>query len=228
MHLTRLLAPLIWRNKRRRYAIFAAAELSSRYDLLAAANLATDPRVAALAIRHASDELRHARLFHGRAVEPGVLAEEYRQQEGGPEQGDIVAAGLHGFEAWRFVERRAVELGPTPPLRADFEHLYERLGQERFFAFVHLGETRACRQLSVWSAWFGRGKDQRVLSSVLPDESRHAEYTADLAGSLRQAALWEATRSWMRAGRVISQAVYNTLAVGIYLALAPLAMVVPR
>ncbi len=188
MHLTRLLAPLIWRNKRRRYAIFAAAELSSRYDLLAAANLATDPRVAALAIRHASDELRHARLFHGRAV----------------------------------------ELGPTAPLRADFEHLYERLGQERFFAFVHLGETRACRQLSVWSAWFGRGKDQRVLSSVLPDESRHAEYTADLAGSLRQAALWEAGRSWMRAGRVISQAVYNTLAVGIYLALAPLAMVVPR
>lgn len=188
MYLTRLFAPLIWRDKRRRYAIFAAAELSSRYDLLAAANLATDPRVAALAIQHASDELRHARLFH----------------------------------------TRALEIGPTEPLRADFEHLYERLGQERFFAFVHRGEARACRQLAVWSAWFGRGKDQRVLSAVLPDESRHADYTAELAGSLSQAAAWEAMRGWMRAGRAVSTAIYNVLAVAIYLALAPLAMVVPR
>lgn len=182
------MAPLTWRDRGRRFGLFARAELSSRIDLLAAANLAEDPRVAAAALQHAADEQRHARLFHARAV----------------------------------------ELGEHAPLHADFEHLYERLGQERFFAFVHLGEARACRQLTIWSAWLGRGKDQRVLQAVLPDEERHRAYTAALAGSLAQAALWEAGRTWMRAGRALTDALFTALATLLYLTLAPLALLVRR
>jgi len=47
---------------------------------------------------------------------------------------------------------RALELDPTLAFddslaRADFEHLFTRLGEARFLAFVHLGEKRACAQM---------------------------------------------------------------------------------
>lgn len=186
MHLTRILARWTWRDRRARFLTFARAELSSRYDLLAAANLAEDPTVAALALRHAADEARHARLFYARAV----------------------------------------ELGSTAPLRADFEHLYERLGQQRFYAFVHRGEARACRQLDAWIAHFEPGKDQSALLAVRPDEQRHAETTLPLAGSRSWAGAWEAGRSWLRAGRALSGAIYTALATLLYLSLAPLALLV--
>lgn len=174
--LTRLLASLTWRDRRARFVTFARAELSSRYDLLAAANRTSDPEVAAQLLRHAADEARHARAFYARAV----------------------------------------ELGERAPLRADYEHLYERLGERRFFAFVHLGEARAVRQFNAWIPWLGAGKDQRALQSVLPDEQRHAAYTRALAGSLGEAALWEAWRSWRRAGRVVTGALYTACCVLIY------------
>lgn len=186
MHLTRIFARWTWRDRRARFDTFSRAELSSRYDLLAAANLAEDPAVAALALRHAADEARHARLFHARAV----------------------------------------ELGSSEPLRADFEHLYERLGQRRFYAFVHRGEARACRQIDAWIAHLEAGKDQSALQAVRPDEQRHAETTLPLAGSLAQAAAWEAGRSWLRAGRALSGAIYTALATLLYLCLAPLALLV--
>ena len=182
MYLTALLSRWTWRDRRSRFATFARAELSSRYDLLAAANLTSDPAVAARLLQHAADEARHARLFY----------------------------------------TRAVELGERAPLRADYERLYERLGERRFFAFVHLGEARAVRQFETWIRWLGPGKDQRALQAVLPDEARHAAYTRALAGSLKEAALWEAGRGWLRAGRAMTGAVYRALCVALYVLLGPL------
>ena len=187
MYLTRLLAPWTWRDRGARFAHFARAELSSRYDLLAAANLTPNPERAAALIRHAADEARHARLFH----------------------------------------QRARELGQTAPLRADFEHLYETLGEGAFFAFVHRGEARACRQFDVWTPYLD-GRDRAALEAVRPDEERHRTYTAAWAAPGGRAAWWEAGRAWMRLGRAGSMALYRVLTTALYLLLAPLAWAVRR
>jgi hypothetical protein len=183
---TRLFCRWTWRNPGRRFHRFAQAELSSRYDLLAAANLATDPARAATFLLHAADEARHARAFHMRAKDLGYEAE----------------------------------------LQADFEHLYERLGEEKFLAFVYRGESRALKQFAVWRKWLGDGRDRTILEAVLPDEERHASYTYEWsnAKSRRRVGGWEARRSWMRSGRAITGSLYTVVTMFVYLTLAPLAL----
>ncbi len=181
---TRLLCRWTWRNPAKRFHSFAQAELSSRYDMLAAANQTADPERAAAFLRHAADEARHARVFH----------------------------------------TRAKDLGYTEELDADFEHLYARLGEDEFLAFVHRGESRALQQFAVWRKWLGEGRDRVILDSVLPDEIRHAKYTGEWSGSGRRVAFWELRRSWLRRGRAITGVVYTGLTTFLYLTLAPLAL----
>jgi hypothetical protein len=183
---TRLTCRWTWRNRGKRFHSFAQAELSSRYDMLAAANRTLDPELAAAFLRHAADEARHARVFH----------------------------------------LRAKDLGYERELDADFEHLYARLGERDFLAFVHRGETRALRQFAVWRKWLGEGRDAVLLDSVLPDEIHHAKYTGELlvAGSGRKVAFWELRRSWLRSGRALTGVVYTFLTTFLYLTLAPLAL----
>lgn len=188
MYLTRLMAPWTWRDRGARFAAFARAELSSRYDLLEAANLTADPARAAQLLQHAADEARHARLFHSRAR----------------------------------------ELGQTAPLRADTEHLYETLGEARFFAFVHQGEARACEQFDVWIRHLEPGRDRAALEAVRPDEERHRAYSIALAAPASSIAAFRARRAWMRAGQPMAGAVYRALATVLYLLLAPLAYAVRR
>lgn len=188
--LTRVLCRLTWRDRAARFSTFARAELSSRYDLLAAANLSQNPSLAADFLRHASDEQRHARLFH----------------------------------------HRARELGATGPLRADYEHLYETLGEADFLVFVHRGEARAIRQFNVWRAWLGPCRDSAAIDAVLPDEQRHSDYTGAASTTLPKGPVlrWEAKRTWMRAGGRLSGTVYTVLVTLLYLSLAPLAWAVRR
>jgi hypothetical protein len=181
---TRLMCRWTWRNRGRRFHKFAQAELSSRYDMLAAANLTNDPERAAAFLRHASDEARHARAFH----------------------------------------MRAKDLGFARELDADFDHLYERLGEHDFIAFVHRGESRALRQFAVWRRWLGEGRDKDVIESVLPDENRHAAYTGEWCTSTRRAAIWEARHSWIRSGRALTGTIYTLITSVVYLTLAPLAL----
>lgn len=184
MPLIRLLCAWTWRDRGWRFHRFAQAELSSRYDLLDAANRCSDPERVAALLRHAADEARHATLFRNRAR----------------------------------------ELGCNIPLQADYEKLYQRLGEPAFFAFVARGEARAIRQFAVWRAWLEEGRDRAALDAVLPDEQRHAAYTRAWAGPGARAALWEFGRSWMRTGAGLSMALYTALCTLLYLSLAPLAL----
>jgi hypothetical protein len=185
---------------------FAHAELASMIDLQAAANLTPSPARRALYLRQALDEGRHAGMFAKRSAE---------------------------------LRRARGEL-PLGPVVADTEHLYERLGEARFLAFVHLGEARAKRQFASHIRACRAIGDQRslaLLQAISADEAQHEGYTfallSELCGGKRQArravrraALWDAWRLWRRAGRWLSARVYAALMMVLFVAVAPLSLLV--
>ena len=123
--------------------------------------------------------------------------------------------------------------------RADFENLFERLGEVRFLAFVHRGERRGRSQFETYKAWFARHGDNKtraMFDAIVRDEIRHETYTrallVELAGgeaqarkALARAALWEAWRQWRRLGRAAAEGFYFVLMLAIYAMLAPFSLV---
>ncbi len=205
----KLLNPLVWRipgHEARKLFRFALAEQGSRIDLHAAARLTVSPERRAAYVRHLLDETRHARIFTRRSAE--LRAADGRTSFGFP--------------------------------RADTEDLFEHLGEMRFLAFVHRGETKGCEQFEQYCDWFGRHGDQRtrgIFESILKDERRHMSYTrellVELAGGetaarreIRSAMLWEAWRTWRRAGRFLAEKLYFVAMVGFSILLTPFAVVV--
>jgi rubrerythrin len=206
--LARLVTPLVWRvpghGARKLYG-FARAEQASRIDLLLAAQRTESLPRRALYLRHALDETRHAGMFWRRSTE--LRLEDHR-------------------------------VPFTAPV-ADTEDLFERLGERRFLAFVHRGEGRGRAQFELYARHFARRGDPRtesLFAAILIDEQRHESYTrallVELAGSeraarseLRRAALWEAWRTWRRAGRAISAAIYTLAMTLIYLVTGPIAAI---
>ncbi len=206
--LVRLVTPLVWRvpghGARKLYG-FARAEQASRIDLLLAAQRTASLARRALYLRHALDETRHAAMFWRRSTE------------------------------LRLDDQRA----PFTPPVADTEDLFERLGERRFLAFVHRGERRGREQFELYARHFGERGDPRteaLFQAILVDERRHESYTrsllVELAGGepaarseLRRAALWEAWRTWRRAGRALAGAIYALAMTLIYLVTGPVAAV---
>lgn len=204
--LVRLVTPLVWRvpghGARKLYG-FARAEQASRIDLLLAAQRTASLPRRALYLRHALDETRHAAMFWRRSTE------------------------------LRLDDQRA----PFTPPVADTEDLFERLGERRFLAFVHRGERRGREQFELYARHFGERGDPRteaLFQAILIDERRHESYTRslliELAGGepaaraeLRRAALWEAWRTWRRAGRALAGAIYALAMTLIYLVTGPVA-----
>jgi hypothetical protein len=204
-----LLAPIAWRipgHAARMLHGFAQAEQGSMVDLLAAANLTPSPERRALYLRHALDEARHAAMFARRSSELSKA-------------------------------RGRASLGPVV---ADTEQLFERLGEPRFLAFVHLGESRARAQFAAHiRACRGTGDERSaaLLVAISADEAEHERYTrallVELAGgerearrAVRRAVAWEAFRLWRRAGRFLSARLYAALMTILFVAVAPLALVV--
>ena len=123
--------------------------------------------------------------------------------------------------------------------RADFERLFEKLGEHAFLAFVHCGELRGRRQLALYRdelAALGDDKGRALLDAVLVDEARHEHYTRQLLlellkneaavrSALRRARLWELTRSWLRAGRAVGAGLFTLGMRATYLLLFPLAWI---
>lgn len=139
---------------------------------------------------------------------------------------------------------RALELDPTLAFedslsRADFEHLFTRLGEARFLAFVHLGEKRACAQMVMYRdellSFEGTPradtKTRALLDAVMVDERHHEAYTREFLSTLapadselRGARFWELRRGWLRLGATSSGLLF-TLTMGLlYVLLAPLAL----
>lgn len=205
----RLLNPIVWRrpgHSARKLHGFALAEHGSMLDLRLAARATPSPERAAAYLRHADDETRHCQMFSKRARQ---LA-------------------------------RAAGLPPPATVRADSEQLFFSLGELDFLAFVHVGEARAIVQFDTYVAHFeatGREREASLFKAILVDERRHADYTrallfelapseSDARRALRRVRRWEAWRSWLRAGRVLAEAVYVASMSIVYLLAAPLAVLV--
>jgi hypothetical protein len=136
--------------------------------------------------------------------------------------------------------RRARGEAPLGAVHADTEQLFERLGEARFLAFVHLGEARGRAEFEAHLRTCQRRGDAKsvaLLEAIAADEARHERYTFDLlvelAGgeraarrAVRRAQLWEAWRMWRRAGRAISAVIYRALMLVLFVAVAPLALLV--
>ncbi len=137
-------------------------------------------------------------------------------------------------------DQLAVERGGTPAgaARADYEALFERLGEVAFLAFVHRGERRGRKQFEAHRDHFARSGDGRgraLFEAILVDERRHESYTrellVELSGgerparrALRRAAAWEAWRLWRRAGRAMGALVYAIVMAVAFVAIAPIAL----
>lgn len=141
----------------------------------------------------------------------------------------------------KLFRQRALELDPTlafvpQTFHADFERLYERLGEAQLMAFVHLGEQRGRAQMMLYRAELGAltnsaredVKTMRIFEAVLSDEERHEAYSLtllqQLGGSLRKARAWELWRGWLRAGSHISSALFVITMSLLYILLLPLAL----
>jgi hypothetical protein len=203
--LVRGLGVLTFRLRRRaprRLRAFDCAELGSMIDLRLAAAACEDPERSAAYLAHADDEARHARMFARHAAR------------------------------WA----RELEQPPPPPVEADTEQLFDRLGEEGFLAFVHRGERRGRREFEVYRDWFAarRAPTAALFDAIVEDERRHERTTGALLEALsdrprralRRAALWEAWRTYRRAGRALAALLYRAAMLLLYLACAPLALLV--
>lgn len=207
---TRVVFPIAWRwpgRAARMLFEFALAEQATMLDMRAAAARTSSAERRALYLRHALDEGRHAHLFSNQSV-------ELRAKR------SLLPVGHLG--------------------QADSEQLFKRLGEVQFLAFVHLGERRACEKFEVIQAWVANKQNgvlPGALAGILRDEQRHTSYTrellVELAGSeararraIRRAAAWDAWRRWRRWGNAMARVLYAITMIPLYVAIAPLALLV--
>ncbi len=137
---------------------------------------------------------------------------------------------------------RALELDPSraadPALfHSDFEHLFSRLGEARFMAFVHLGERRGRAQMQLFRDELQQlegspradPKTKALLDAVMKDETQHESYSlalsTTLGGSLAGARAWELRRGWLRAGAAVTGFLFTVSMSLLYLLLFPLALI---
>ena len=158
-----------------------------------------------------------------------------------PRKAQYVAHAVDEARHAKMFTLRALELDPSratdPSLfHSDFEHLFTRLGEARFMAFVHLGERRGRAQMQLFrdelQALDGTPradpKTRALLDAVMKDEAQHESYSLALAntlgGSLIGARAWELRRGWLRAGAAVTGLVFTAVTSLLYLLLFPLAL----
>ena len=159
-----------------------------------------------------------------------------------PRKAQYVAHAVDEARHAKMFTLRALELDPSratdPSLfHSDFEHLFTRLGEARFMAFVHLGERRGRAQMQLFRDELqglegtprADPKTRALLDAVMKDETQHESYslalTHTLGGSLVGARAWELRRGWLRAGAAATGLVFTVLTSVLYLLLFPLALI---
>lgn len=200
-----LIDALWWRTPRmraRRMASFAQVERSSATDLRLAARCASDPARAALYLRHAGDETRHARIFHAQATRLALAS------------GDVP-----GLEPRAESEALFERLGERDFLA--FVHLAERRGRRQFEIHARTLARGLDRELA---AVF-----EDVLADERRHEQYSWEQLLALTGSavgaharVRVMAAWEAWRAFRRAGRNAARALYGWSSALLYALCLPL------
>ncbi|HEX4422318.1 MAG TPA: ferritin-like domain-containing protein [Kofleriaceae bacterium] len=208
--LVRVVSPIVWRvpghGARKLYG-FAKAEQGSRIDLLAAAHRTPSRQRAALYLRHALDETRHAGMFWRRST-------DLRIAEGKPPFAPPVADTEDLFET----------LGE--PRFLAFVHRGEQRGRQQFELYArHFAARGDARTRALFDA---------ILGDEHRHEAYTRELLVELVGErgarreLRRVALWAAWRMWRRAGRALSGAVYTLAMVAVYAVAGPIAAVASR
>jgi len=202
--------PWLWRSARargRRMAHFAAVERSSATDLRLAARLCAEPARAALYLRHASDETRHARSFHAQAVRlagaagdpaplpPRAQCECLYEQLG---ERDFLAF-VHFAEARG---RRQFEIHAAT--------LARRIDAELAAAFTAVLDDERRHEQYSW--------DELLAITGSPRRAR---------ARVRALRAWEAWRAFRRLGRDTGRALYRACAALLYVLCMPLRPLLP-
>lgn len=157
--LDQLLRPLhrwVWRDPSRRarkLLRFAETEADGGRDLARAAELASEPLLRRLFLRHSVDEQRHAALFRRRGQE--LLAALPRGARPGFEA-QLLTPGERGLDDLRVESERTDSL----------------------LAFLHLSEGAAAGRFAVYQEVLAADPaTQAVFAAVLHDEVFHMSYT---------------------------------------------------
>lgn len=205
--LARLFAPLAFFGHRRAaatFASFARAEEGSRRDLLLAAAATRSPRRAALYLRHAGDEARHAKVFAAKSREHDLAARRARPRR---------------FDA--DVEALFARLGEETFVA--FAHRGERRGRAQFEAYRAFFADRGDEEMArTFAAILDDERHHEVYTRELLLQLSGSERAARRA--LRRAALWEAGRSFRRTGRATAELLWRIVATLLYLVSAPLGL----
>jgi hypothetical protein len=201
----------LWRTPRqraRRLAVFAAVERSSATDMRLAARACGSPARAVQYLRHASDELRHTRLFFERA---SAIAAEHGLAL--PVPPSAACEGL--FE----------RLGELDFLA--FVHLAERRGREQFE--IH-ARTHASAGRSELAQMF-----EAIIADECHHERYSGKLLLELAGSeavanarMRAMRRWELGRAFVRLAHANAAALFALGAGILYVLVTPLRVLLPR
>ncbi len=132
-------------------AQFSQAERGSAYDMLAAAELTDRRELRRKYLEHALDETAHSKIFRERANALGI----------GREESAIIDIG--------YLSDHGIIGGET---------LFERFGELKFLAFVHIAEKQALEQFMVYKSRDLLDPETQVrLDGIRKDELFHMTYS---------------------------------------------------
>jgi rubrerythrin len=204
--LARLSSPLVWRTPARaarKLHGFALAEQGSMLDMRLAAARTPSPARAALYLRHADDEARHAQMF----------ARQAQRLAGRPAPATLRADSERLFES----------LGERDFLA--FVHFGEERARRQFEAYVAWFKARGRdADANLFETILVDERRHCEYSRALLVELAGGELEA--RASLRRVARWELGRRWMRAGRFVAERIYLVTMLVLYILAAPLALLV--
>ncbi len=203
----RLIDRVLWRTARqraRRLAAFASVERSSATDLRLAARACASPERAVMYLRHASDELRHSKLFYDAAREQGAAA---------PPPPSATCEAL--FEL----------LGELDFLA--FVHLGERRGRRQFeiHARTHAQQGRAALARMFEAILEDERQHERYTEKLLHEL---AGSEARVRERLRAMRRWELLRGFVRLAHSNAAALFALGAGALYVLVTPLRVLLPR
>jgi rubrerythrin len=157
----------VWADPYRKYrtlASFSETEDDGGKDLVRAARRVRDPELRAHIERHASDEVRHARLFRTRAAE---VASEFNLAAHGGDVPDLP------YDLAR--KRPGLEMDAHGFFNAG---LIDELGELEYVAMLHVAERRAAELFEMHASLNASdAKTRAVFEEILRDEKYHVAYT---------------------------------------------------